>query len=75
MNHPTTTLLRNARIVLLDRIAETASLLIENARIAQIFDATLSRPPATESVIDLDGLTLFPGFIDTHIHGAIGVDT
>jgi N-acetylglucosamine-6-phosphate deacetylase len=75
VNHPTTTLLRNARIVLLDRIAETASLLIDNARIAQVFDATFRQPPATESVIDLDGLTLFPGFIDVHIHGAVGVDT
>ncbi len=75
MNHPTTTLLRNARIVLLDRIAETASLLIDNARIAQVFDATPGQPPVTESVIDLDGLTLFPGFIDVHIHGAAGVDT
>ena len=75
MNHPTTTLLRNARIVLPDRIAETASLLIDNARITQVFDATVSQPPVTESVIDLDGLTLFPGFIDLHIHGAVGVDT
>jgi len=75
VNHPTTTLLRNARIVLLDRIAETASLLIDNARIAQVFDATPGQPPAAESVIDLDGLTLFPGFIDIHIHGAAGVDT
>jgi N-acetylglucosamine-6-phosphate deacetylase len=26
-------------------------------------------------VIDLAGFTLYPGFIDVHIHGAVGVDT
>ena len=73
MNHAKITLLRNGRIVLLDRIAETASLLIDNGRVAQVFPNT--QPPAADSVIDLDGLTLFPGFIDLHIHGAVGVDT
>jgi len=73
VNRPTTTLLRNARIVLPDRIAETASLLIDNARIAQVFFNT--QLPAADSVLDLGGLTLFPGFIDVHIHGAVGVDT
>jgi N-acetylglucosamine-6-phosphate deacetylase len=74
VNHATTTLLRNARIVLLDRIAETASLLIVDGRIAQLFSNT-HQLPATDSVRDLAGLTLFPGFIDLHIHGAVGVDT
>jgi N-acetylglucosamine-6-phosphate deacetylase len=27
-----------------------------------------------DAVVDLSGLTLFPGFIDVHIHGAVGVD-
>jgi N-acetylglucosamine-6-phosphate deacetylase len=71
--HATALLLHNARLVLPDRIAETASLLIDNGRIAQVFSHT--QPPATDSVLDLDGLTLFPGFIDAHIHGAAGVDT
>jgi len=31
-------------------------------------------PPAL-SVLDLTGMTLFPGFLDIHIHGAVGVDT
>src|SRR5258708_33071686 len=68
-------LLRGARIIAPDRLVERGAVLIEADRIAQVFDAAPSQPPALESVIDLDGLTLFPGFIDVHIHGAVGVDT
>lgn len=77
MNRPnaTTTLLRNARIVLPDRIPEHASLLIQNDRIARVFETTNNPLPTFDEVIDLTGLTLFPGFIDLHIHGAVGVDT
>ena len=68
-------LLRNARIVLPERTAENASLLIHNGRIARVLESTTSQPSDADSVIDLDGLTLFPGFIDVHIHGAVGVAT
>ena len=30
---------------------------------------------ADSAVFDLEGITLYPGFIDVHIHGAVGVDT
>ncbi len=65
------TLLRGARVVLPDRVAEKV-LLIENDRIARI-SADIGSSDAREE--DLRGLTLFPGFIDFHIHGAVGVDT
>jgi N-acetylglucosamine-6-phosphate deacetylase len=68
-------LLQNARIVLPDRLAQQASLLIHNQRIARFFDSTTETLPNSDSIIDLSGLTLFPGFIDVHIHGAMGVDT
>lgn len=70
-----TILLHNCRVVLLDRTAEASSLLIENGRIARIIDPHSHQSAKADSVIDLDGLTLFPGFIDVHIHGATGVDT
>ncbi len=68
-----TTLLRNVRAVLPERIIEKASVLIEDGRIARLTtpDSTHS-PPDRE--LNLEGLTLFPGFIDVHIHGAVGVD-
>ncbi len=70
-----TTLLRNARIVLSERTAGQASLLIHNDRIARLFESPRNDLPIADSVIDLRGLTLFPGFIDVHVHGAVGVDT
>ena len=64
--------LHNARIVLPDGV-QPGSVVIENGRISKILV-----PPAASAIsdgsIDLNGATLFPGFIDIHIHGAIGVD-
>jgi N-acetylglucosamine-6-phosphate deacetylase len=68
-------LLHNARIVLPERTAEKASLLIHDGRIGQIIEPAPSQSPTADSVIDLSGLTVFPGLIDVHIHGAVGVDT
>lgn len=64
-------LLRDARIVLPDEVIERGTLLIDGAFIARISPAGEGGFPE----YDLSGLTLFPGFIDAHIHGAIGVDT
>ncbi len=68
-------LLRGARIISHDRMINSGAILIESGRIAQVFDSEAEELPAVDSVFDLEGLTLFPGFIDVHIHGANGVDT
>ncbi len=70
-----TILLRNARLVLPERTVEPADLLIRDGRIAGISQDQNSHPSVYDSTFDLTGLTLFPGFIDVHIHGAVGVDT
>jgi N-acetylglucosamine-6-phosphate deacetylase len=68
-------LLRNARLVLPQRVAEDASLLVEDGRIARIFERGTDANTRAETTFDLAGLLLFPGFIDVHLHGAVGVDT
>jgi N-acetylglucosamine-6-phosphate deacetylase len=66
--------LRNARVVLAERVVEQATLSIEDGRISGISGADVSVDDKHEQ-LDLQGLTLYPGFIDLHIHGAVGVDT
>ena len=68
-------LLRGARVVLPDRVLESASLLVERGRIAGLFTPAAGPPAPRARTIELHGLTLYPGFIDVHIHGAVGVDT
>src|SRR6185503_19761961 len=68
-----TLILSNVRLVLPGRIVEQGSIEIEKDRILSI--RTDEESPRSASGRDLGGLTLFPGFIDAHIHGAAGVDT
>jgi N-acetylglucosamine-6-phosphate deacetylase len=63
-----TLLLKNANVVLPDREAKSTSVFIADGKIASF--ETVS---ANEE-IDLAGTILLPGFIDVHIHGAVGVD-
>ena len=73
MTSEDTLILSNARLVLSGRIVEHGSIVIEKDRILIISNDEESLPSASGH--DLGGLTLFPGFIDAHIHGAVGVDT
>jgi N-acetylglucosamine-6-phosphate deacetylase len=61
-------LLKNANVVLPDREAPGASVLIEEGRIVSL------AAESGDEEIDLAGATLLPGFIDVHIHGAVGID-
>ena len=68
-------LLRQARIVLPERIIKRADLVIEDGRIARLLEPSAEAQAEAEVTLDLEGLTLLPGFIDAHIHGSVGVDT
>src|SRR5215213_4145994 len=68
-------LLSNARIVSERGVFEDASLLVERGRIARILNPAESAGVRADEVLSLEGHTLYPGFIDVHIHGSVGVDT
>ena len=71
MNHsPERLLLRNATVVLPDRTIEHGAILVKDGHISSI-----GKRAATDAeTIDLNGMTILPGLIDVHIHGAVGVD-
>jgi N-acetylglucosamine-6-phosphate deacetylase len=75
-------ILTNARLIFPDGIRDGLEVVVEERKIAEI------RPPAprlrrtgeqtrtsSKDVIDLNGNYLAPGFIDLHVHGALGRDT
>jgi N-acetylglucosamine-6-phosphate deacetylase len=62
--------LQHARAVLSERVLANCTIEIVDGRIATIGESAA----AGETSVDVSGLTIFPGFIDLHIHGAVGVD-
>ena len=64
--------LENASVVLPDRVIEQGSVVLESGVIAAVADTSPAVPGA--KIIDLTGAVLLPGFIDVHIHGAVGID-
>lgn len=62
----------NASVVQSDRLLENAGIVVDGGLIKGIVEA--GRAVSTDNSIDADGLVLFAGFIDIHIHGAVGVD-
>jgi N-acetylglucosamine-6-phosphate deacetylase len=67
-------MLRNASVVLPDRMLEKGAILLKDGRIARVGPGDQSTSSDVQ-IYDLHDATLFPGFIDVHIHGAVGVDT
>lgn len=64
-------LLKNAKMFNDDFQLERADIAVENGKIA----AVGAEASSGEEEIDLNGCTVMPGFIDIHIHGAVGFDT
>ena len=63
---------RAASIVLPYSTVRNGAILIEDGYIASIQESAKEFSGA--EILDLEGMTVLPGFIDVHIHGAVGVD-
>jgi N-acetylglucosamine-6-phosphate deacetylase len=71
MNSSERLILKNASVVTADHVIENGTVAVDSGVIVSVAE----RVPATQqTVFDLSGLFLLPGFIDAHIHGAVGVD-
>src|SRR5262249_29928431 len=78
-------ILTNARLVFPDGIRDDLAVAVERGKISAIGEQTSlrsrRRPTARqargrkEEIVDLSGNYLVPGFIDLHVHGALGRDT
>lgn len=67
--------IQNAKIYLATAEIEKGGLFIRDGKIEHIFkDPTQFEIPENTKVIEGEKLNLIPGFIDTHIHGVLGVD-
>lgn len=65
-------ILTNGRLVLPDGIHDGLEVVCRNGRIAELRRAQVA---TNDDSHDLDGNYLAPGFIDQHVHGAVGRDT
>src|SRR3982751_6261704 len=63
----------NARLIFSDGIRDGLELVVQEGKIAGIHERSAAHHK--QEVIDLDGNYLVPGFIDLHVHGALGRDT
>jgi N-acetylglucosamine-6-phosphate deacetylase len=64
--------LTNARLIFPDGIREGLEVVAEEGNITAIREQTDARE---KDVLDLGGNYLAPGFVDLHVHGALGRDT
>jgi N-acetylglucosamine-6-phosphate deacetylase len=62
----------NARLIFPDGIRDRLELVANEGKIAAIREQTRARG---KDVIDFGGNYLAPGFVDLHVHGAVGRDT
>ena len=63
----------NARLIFPDGIRDGLEVVVEDGKIAAICERSLAH--RKHEIIDLHGNYLAPGFIDLHVHGALGRDT
>ncbi|MGE5208805.1 MAG: N-acetylglucosamine-6-phosphate deacetylase [Alphaproteobacteria bacterium] len=62
----------NARLIFPDEIRDGLEVIVEEGKIVEICEQTEA---SEDGIIDLNQYYLAPGFIDLHVHGALGRDT
>src|SRR5437867_12769844 len=62
----------NARLIFAEGVRDGLELVVHGRKIAAVRDQTQARG---EEFVDLGGNYLSPGFVDLHVHGAVGRDT
>jgi N-acetylglucosamine-6-phosphate deacetylase len=67
-----TLLFTNGTVILPDRLFPHGSVLVDGDRITHV--STLAGRACADSVIDLQGGYLAPGYVDLHVHGGAGAD-
>jgi N-acetylglucosamine-6-phosphate deacetylase len=65
-------ILTNGRLIFRDGIRDDLELVVEKGKITAIREHSHAR---ANKVLDLDGNYLAPGFLDLHVHGALGRDS
>lgn len=68
------TLLTGGTILTPDQVLTDHSLIIEHEKIVDVIPGLPPADPENE-FIDVKGFSVVPGFIDVHVHGAVGFDT
>src|SRR2546430_13976322 len=63
---------KNGRLIFPNGVRDGLDLLVEDGMITAI---RAQAPAMGETTVDLQGNYLAPGFIDLHVHGAMGRDT
>ena len=63
---------KNGRLIFPNGVRDGLDLLVEDGMITAI---RAQSPAMGEQIVDLEGNYLAPGFIDLHVHGAMGRDT
>jgi N-acetylglucosamine-6-phosphate deacetylase len=67
-------ILTNARLIFPDGVRDGFEVLVQDGKIAAVREQSAGALRG-EHIVGLDGNYLAPGFIDLHVHGAIGRDT
>ena len=68
-------LIKNAKVYTEERTMEAANVLLDDRKIISISEKKPVELPEDIKIIDGTDLSVIPGFIDGHIHGAHGADT